>query len=209
MSTNPANVRVHRAKVQDEGSCHACQRSTYTEPGTPPDVFSIKLGGDCTITVRLCPECLGHLRAKTAPDYDPWTGSLEDLTDKTSAWAEATFPGQSTAAKAEHLVREAQELLRTPWDSEEMADVLLLLCHIAQRGGVDLLRSAYLKLEVNKKRVWGEPDTDGVYHHVKDHQKPTFRHPGCSNELAQKGLAYPRTCAECGLGPCKYHVAPF
>lgn len=26
---------------------------------------------------------------------------------------------------------------------------------------------------------------------------------GCSEELARQGKAYPRTCAVCGLGPCR------
>lgn len=26
----------------------------------------------------------------------------------------------------------------------------------------------------------------------------------CSNDLRQQGLAYPRSCKECGLGPCKH-----
>ncbi len=25
----------------------------------------------------------------------------------------------------------------------------------------------------------------------------------CTKDLQKKGVAYPRTCAECGLGPCK------
>ena len=28
----------------------------------------------------------------------------------------------------------------------------------------------------------------------------------CSQHLAQQGKAYPRTCLECGLGPCKYQT---
>lgn len=34
-----------------------------------------------------------------------------------------------------------------------------------------------------------------------------FGHPNCNRVRQEKGLAYPRTCAECGLGPCK-HPAP-
>jgi hypothetical protein len=25
----------------------------------------------------------------------------------------------------------------------------------------------------------------------------------CTKDLQKQGVAYPRTCAECGLGPCK------
>ena len=30
----------------------------------------------------------------------------------------------------------------------------------------------------------------------------------CAYELRCQGRAYPRTCAECGLGPCKYQNKP-
>ncbi len=28
-------------------------------------------------------------------------------------------------------------------------------------------------------------------------------YPNCTHKLQAQGVAYPRTCAECGLGPCK------
>ena len=32
---------------------------------------------------------------------------------------------------------------------------------------------------------------------------PNANYPHCTEKLRKKGLPYPRTCAECGLGPCK------
>jgi hypothetical protein len=34
-------------------------------------------------------------------------------------------------------------------------------------------------------------------------------YPNCTYELRKQGVPYPRTCAECGLGPCKAgHFVP-
>jgi hypothetical protein len=30
----------------------------------------------------------------------------------------------------------------------------------------------------------------------------------CTEDLRKAGKAYPRTCAECGLGPCKWYPPP-
>lgn len=30
----------------------------------------------------------------------------------------------------------------------------------------------------------------------------------CAQALKAEGKAYPRTCSDCGLGPCKYSLAP-
>lgn len=174
--TNPEHVRIALQGISEVGTCNACRRHPIFDRTALPTVHTITLGDHCTTTVRLCPDCLEHLRLKAFP---PQADAMETLMKDTSAWAESTFPGQSTAAKAEHLVREAQELLKTPWDSEEMADVLLLLLHIANRAGVNLLEAARRKLEVNKKRKWGPPDDSGVYHHVKAEQINAEACPSC------------------------------
>lgn len=38
---------------------------------------------------------------------------------------------------------------------------------------------------------------------VKLFEPITESFPNCTNKLQAKGLPYPRTCRECGLGPCK------
>lgn len=83
-------------------------------------------------------------------------------------WAEETFgPGYDPEAKAAHLLKEAQELRDDPTDPEEMADVLMILGHLAAGAGVDLAAEVRKKLEKNRQREWGEPDGDGVVEHVR------------------------------------------
>lgn len=85
-------------------------------------------------------------------------------------WQDETFPLSTSSSRAAHLKREAEELSANPEDSEEMADVLLLLSHLAHgKGGlnVSLVQSVIGKQVKNKARLWGEPDSEGVVEHVK------------------------------------------
>jgi len=104
--------------------------------------------------------------------------TVAEFQAQVAVWADKTFPGQTTIAKCEHLLREAQELLASPGDPSEMADVFLLLCHIAHRNGVDLMEAGRQKFEVNLSRKWGEPDEKGVIHHIEAGELPTAQVAG-------------------------------
>lgn len=93
---------------------------------------------------------------------------LPALMEAVTEWADRQFPMQETLSKIVHMAKEVEELKANPTDGEEMADVLLLLCQVASRARVDLLATAWRKLEKNKARQWGEPDADGVVHHIPD-----------------------------------------
>lgn len=82
---------------------------------------------------------------------------------------ERGFDGQTVLQKCLLLGEEVGELFRAvrkhegmPFDhnepkggiSEELADVLIYLCAIANRSGVDLETAFRKKEEVNKTRVW-------------------------------------------------------
>ena len=56
---------------------------------------------------------------------------------------------------------------RNPTDAEEMADVFLLLIHLADGEGVNLLEAGAAKLKKNQARKWGKPDSEGVVEHVR------------------------------------------
>jgi len=66
-----------------------------------------------------------------------------------------------------HLKREIEELDEDPTDGEEMADCFILLLNLAEMAGVDLMSEARRKMEINRNRKWGKPDSEGVCHHVK------------------------------------------
>ena len=70
-----------------------------------------------------------------------------------------------------HCAEEVQELIDDPSDKEEWADVFILLFDAASRRGIpfsDIMDWVEAKYEKNTKRKWGEPDENGVVHHIKE-----------------------------------------
>lgn len=107
--------------------------------------------------------------------------SLSRVLRESVEWAEETFgPGYDPHAKAAHLLKEAKELRDDPTDPEEMADVLMILGHLAAGAGVDLAAEVRKKLEKNRQREWGEPDGDGVVEHVRERDDVPF--PGSARD---------------------------
>lgn len=97
---------------------------------------------------------------------DHLVNNLDHFQAEVAAWAEATFGEGTTTTLLAHLIKEVREL----WDTqepEEAADVFILLLHFAHKRGFSLFDEAQRKFAVNKGRVWGEPDEDGVIEHVR------------------------------------------
>ena len=71
-----------------------------------------------------------------------------------------------------HLHEESQEILESPYDPLEYADIMLLLMDAWHRTGgtVDeLLDAVNKKIQINKSRNWFEsPDEPGVFYHTKE-----------------------------------------
>lgn len=82
-------------------------------------------------------------------------------------WARKTFPKATKESWVKHLEKEVKELQddHTP---EEAADCLILLLGYAHINNFDLMEEAQKKMEINKRRKWGKPDSDGVVEHVRD-----------------------------------------
>jgi hypothetical protein len=97
-----------------------------------------------------------------------------DVTD----WQEATFKVIDSLGLVYHLEQELDELktdiLRLNPDKRlEFADCFILLMGAAKADGMsyeDICSAISEKLEINKKRVWGEPDSNGVINHVKEEE---------------------------------------
>lgn len=83
-------------------------------------------------------------------------------------WGDRTFPQATPASIVAHLQREAAELKERPWSREEMADVAMLLCHLAHRQGIDLQTEVEQKFALNRMRKWGKPDAEGVVEHIRE-----------------------------------------
>lgn len=90
-------------------------------------------------------------------------------------WAEQTFgPASSNARVAARANEEMAELLRAltsddthPKAAEEVADIIIVLCRLAQRMGFDIEDEIDRKMEINRKRHWNV-DKDGHGYHVRD-----------------------------------------
>lgn len=90
-------------------------------------------------------------------------------------WQRKTFKAATALSKVEHLIEEVQELKediksQNPNRGHEYADCLFLLFGAAKADGFeyeDLVRFTEEKLEINKKRKWGTPDSNGVVKHVE------------------------------------------
>ena len=86
---------------------------------------------------------------------------------RVARWARRTFPHSTTETRLAHLRRELAELAADPTNVEEMADMALILCHMAEEAGKDLGAAMREKLEENIwDRAWSKPDAEGVCHHV-------------------------------------------
>ena len=108
------------------------------------------------------------------------------ITEDIRQWSDATFPNRGVLSNGwhnpfptlAHLVDpdegEIKELIQalTSHDPEEvqkeLADCLILLLQICSLVEVDPYEAITQKLEINKSRKWGEPDAQGIVHHVKD-----------------------------------------
>lgn len=117
---------------------------------------------------------------------------LQSLINEISEWSNETFGyGQRNPAILHHLKKEVVELiesiekyqkdntihkpyseanilLKNVWD--EYADCIILILDSANNFGLSAERLLYLskqKLEICKKRKWGEPNENGVIEHIK------------------------------------------
>ncbi len=128
---------------------------------------SVKAGnfGEWYAIEERCKQHAVELEAALAAPQDEV--SLDGLAVEIVRWQRETFPASTVESTVTHLAREAEELFAAPHDSEELADVFLLCCAVADKLGVSLAEVAATKLSKNKAWTWGKPDADGVVEHVE------------------------------------------
>lgn len=99
----------------------------------------------------------------------------KQLFKEVTEWQKATFKDAHEYRFIHHLKQEIEEvivsmLIGDPTKRLEFADCFILLMGAAKADGMsyeDICSAISEKLEINKKRVWGEPDSNGVINHVK------------------------------------------
>lgn len=102
----------------------------------------------------------------------------EQLFDEVAQWQAETFTSANAFSKACHLKEEVEELISALENDRlhkrlEYADCFLLLYGSAKADGMtyqDICNAVKEKLEICKKRKWGEPDSNGVLKHIKDEE---------------------------------------
>lgn len=105
------------------------------------------------------------------------TQTLKELLKEINDWQDEIFTRATPQSAANHLLREAVELVKNPTDPMEMADVFLLIAAVAHLAGADLVQAVETKLWINRQRDWGEPDSEGVVEHkraVKNFLEKTY-----------------------------------
>lgn len=115
---------------------------------------------------------------------------LQELQDKQGKWSDKTFAGgqynpSRSIPISHHLQKETEELTEAleeyfnedvneeNWEAMkfEIADCFLLLIDISHKIGMDMpeiVEYSEKKYQINKVRVWGEPDENGVIEHIRD-----------------------------------------
>lgn len=108
--------------------------------------------------------------------------NLEYFLNDVAKWQDVTFPSADPLSKLMHLREEIDELMEAflysfspiPYVKnadirEEYADCFLLLYGSALKAGFtldDIYQAMREKMELNKKRKWGEADENGVIKHL-------------------------------------------
>jgi hypothetical protein len=92
-----------------------------------------------------------------------------DLTlDDVQRWCAATYGHSTTAAQITKLDEEMEELDASSYrDVREMADVVIVLCNLAERSGASLWQAIQEKHAINVQRTWAM-DERGVISHVEE-----------------------------------------
>jgi NTP pyrophosphatase (non-canonical NTP hydrolase) len=105
-------------------------------------------------------------------------GEIQKLMEDWDEWRNKTFPNATPISHCIHLLKEVEELKQAIFHEHskdeigsEFADCFILLLNTASQFKLtfdDLVEFSKTKMEVNKKRKWGNPDKDGVVQHVED-----------------------------------------
>lgn len=96
---------------------------------------------------------------------------MDDLQKQVGLWGLATFPEATRESIFAHLREEVDELVTAPGGgatAEEAADCLLLLLHIAHRGGFSLYGEALRKFKVIETSEYRMDPVKGYRKRVKD-----------------------------------------
>jgi NTP pyrophosphatase (non-canonical NTP hydrolase) len=179
-------------------------------------------GGNATTQIKLAVanlhRAMNNIRNESNPE--PQKSKLQTLMDDIKNWSDATVgDSQRTIPILYHLIKEVPELIESIEKEEtvrttlfEFADCFMLLLDAASHHGYkadDILLAMSDKLEINKKRKWGEPDENGVVEHIRDHpinpETITEELKPCGENYFKKDGQCYQSCGECEYGVCRFY----
>jgi hypothetical protein len=92
---------------------------------------------------------------------------INDLQYQVGKWADATFPDSTQETIIAHMRDEINTELSPDCNEDELADIALLLMHLAHKRGVDLQQLIINKHSVNEGRTWeNEKNDKGFFGHI-------------------------------------------
>lgn len=103
---------------------------------------------------------------------------LGEVLMECSEWAFGTFKPSSAEGVMAHLLEEWGEWMADPTDGEEAADVMMLMHHWFLLKGIDIRQELIRKLAINRARVWGKRQENGVVKHL---EPPAYREDGAGS----------------------------
>lgn len=92
------------------------------------------------------------------------------LQDKIGKWADTTFSEATLEGLLNHLVEEAEDLRKSPYDVMSYADVVILLMVAARKINYDMeeiYKAVEAKHQTNVARIFLSPDEKGITRHKK------------------------------------------
>ncbi len=94
--------------------------------------------------------------------------TLEDLAVECVGWAEETFPDATVESVLAHLKHEVEHELTEECEEDELADVFMLLMHLAYKRGINMNTTVRDKLIINMGREWSTKKNDEGFFQHKD-----------------------------------------
>jgi NTP pyrophosphatase (non-canonical NTP hydrolase) len=94
---------------------------------------------------------------------------VKELQHQINAWASEVFPDRTTASAMLKLYEELGELLRSPSDPEEHADIFIILMDLSTMHGVDIESAVMQKLAKNRTRIWEKTQIGTMQHKSERH----------------------------------------
>ena len=157
-------LEQHLALRHCDWALHA-ERNALRNAFIPADGSTLYVVGPRPV----CPNCRDYLSSRGVNDirHKYEVATLDSVLAEVVEWGRATFPSSTDATKTLHLIEEVQELHEAPDDPMEMADVVMILAHLAAAKGVNLAEAVAAKLAICRTRTWAPPDERGVIKAVK------------------------------------------